>query len=383
MSVNRLKHIPGFSIDTVAEAAGNDPEILRLENLDTDILPPENVLEATRKAIGRDQDNSYLPFVGQEALRELIANQLNEKYASDFSSRQVVLSCGATEAMLNVLLATTDPGDEVVLTDPTYAGMIYRVKLAGAVPRLVPFEREENHWHLDLKALRLSIRNNTRALFIMNPSMPSGAVLSAEDWETIADLCREHQLWLIYNASMERLLFDGKAVIHPLMFEGMRDRTITLGSVSKEYRMIGWRLGWAVAPHPIIDDIARVGIYNAVTPTGISQAGALEALKTPESDFVAYLSLLQERRDIVNEQLKGYDMLSAAGGWSQLLDVSSFGMEALEASRLLLERGKVAATHMTHWGEKNSQQFIRLVFSNEPVGRLKTLRERFDRTFKQ
>ena len=383
MSVGRLNNIPGFSIDQVAQAAGNDPEVLRLENLDTDILPPENVLEATRNAIGRDADNSYLPFIGKELLRQRIAERLNEQYTCNFSDRHVVLSCGATEAMLNVLLATTDPGDEVVLTDPTYAGMIYRVKLAGAIPRLVPFEREDNSWRLDLKALQLSIRNTTRALFIMNPSMPSGAVLSYEEWQVIADLCREHNLWLIYNAAMERILYDGKEVIHPLSFEGMADRTLTIGSVSKEYRMIGWRLGWTVAPKPIIDDIARVGIYNAVTPTGISQAGALEALQTPESDFRTYLDKLEQRRDMVNLQLSAYDMISAKGGWSQLLDVSGFGMEASTASRLLLERGKVAATPMTHWGDKNSQQFVRLVFSNEPLERLHTLKERFDQTFQK
>ena len=382
MSVNRLKNIPGFSIDKVAQAAGNDPNVLRMENLDTDILPPENVLEATRKAIGRDEDNSYLPFIGQVPLRKRVAERLNQQYSCDFSEANVVLSCGATEAMLNVLLATTDPGDEVVLTDPTYAGMIQRVRLAGAVPRLVPFEREGSSWRLDLKALKLSIRNHTRALFIMNPSMPSGAVLSYEEWQAIAELCREYKLWLIYNAAMERILFDGKEVIHPLMFEGMAERTLTLGSVSKEYRMIGWRMGWTVAPKPIIDDIARVGIYNAVTPTGISQAGALEALKTPESDFREYLEELQRRRDMVNLQLSSYEMVSAEGGWSQLVDVSGFGMEASRASRLLLEKGEVAATPMTHWGEKNSQQFIRLVFSNESVERLSSLKMRFDQTFR-
>jgi len=381
MSVKRLQHIPGFSIDEVAHAAGQDPEVLRLENLDTDIPPPPQAIAATRAAIGRDADNSYLPFTGQEALRNEIARQLNGHYGTGYSQRQVVITCGATEAMLDILLATTDPGDEVVLTDPTYAGMINRVRLVGAVPRLLPFVQRQGSWELDLQQLPAVVNGRTRAFFIMNPSMPSGAVLSAEAWEQICRLCVARAYWLIYNAAMESLLFDGRSLIHPLAYPGMQHRCIVVGSVSKIYRMIGWRVGWAVAPVPLIDDIARVHIYNAVTPTGIAQAGALAALQSSEADFRKYLGELERRRNTLNEQLAAYSMIPAAGGWSQLLDVSPLGLDGEQASRLLLEKGKVAATPMTHWGHLHSRQYIRLVFSNEPVSRLKSLRERFKRSF--
>ncbi len=375
MSVDRLAGIPGFSIDRVAAAVGNDARVLRLENLDTDLAPPEAAMSATREAIGTDEANSYLPFVGQTALREAVAARINRDAGTSFDAGNVVITCGATEGMFDALLALTDPGDEVVLTDPTYAGMIYRARLAGCTTRLVPFVEADGAWWLDLDALRAAVTDRTRVLFLMNPSMPSGAVLNAEEWAAVADLCCERDLWLLYNAAMERILFDGRAVTHPAGLDGMAERTITVGSVSKEYRMIGWRVGWVVGPRPVIDDIARVHIYNAVTPTGIAQPGALAALDEPDADFSRCLAAWERRRDTVTAQLDGYKMIPAAGGWSQLLDVKSLGLGSFEASDCLLRHG-VAATPMRDWGKINGDRFVRLVFSNEPVERLATLGKR-------
>lgn len=379
--MNRLQNIPGFSIDQVANAAGNDPDVLRMENLDTDLRPPEAALEATRAAVGRDDDNSYLPFTGRMELRQAVAEKLQKETKLSYESNNVVITCGGTEGLLDALLAVTNPGDEVILTDPTYAGMIYRVRLAGGVPKLVPFLSTFGEWRLDLDALQRAVTLKTKAIFIMNPSMPSGAVLNLKEWEAIAGLCRERNLWLLYNAAMERVLYDHRKVVHPAAMFDMSERVITIGSVSKEYRMIGWRVGWVVAPKSIINEIAKAHIYNTVTPVGISQMGAAAALKTSENGMAESIQIWETRRNIVSEELKNYNMIPAAGGWSQLLDVTSFGMTAEQASELLLQKGKVAVTHMTHWGAQNGRQFVRLVFSNEPVERLETLGERFRKTF--
>lgn len=378
MSVERLANIPGFSIDRVAAAAGDDPEVLRLENLDTDLPPPSAALTATREAVGRDRDNSYLPFTGQVALREAIARRLNRSADLGFDASNVLVTCGGTEGMLDALFAVTDPGDEVVLTDPTYAGMIYRTRLAGAVDRLVPFVRRGNAWRLDLDALREAVGPRTRAIFLMNPSMPSGAVLDRDEWEAVAQLCRERSLWLLYNAAMERIVFDGRPVIHPASLDGMAERTLTIGSASKELRMIGWRVGWVAGPSEILSDVARVHIYNAVTPSGIAQAGVLAALASEEDDFDACREEWGRRRDEVDRQLEGYPVRSAAGGWSCLLDVGELDLDSFSASRRLLEKGKVAATPMRDWGELNGDRFVRLVFSNEPVERLTELGDRVE-----
>lgn len=379
MTVRRLEGVPGFSIDRVAEEAGDDPEVLRLENLDTDLAPPAAALEATRAAIGCDEANSYLPFVGSLELRETIAERIVRDTGLELDATHVVVTCGGTEGMLDALLALTDPGDEVILTDPTYAGMIWRVRLAGGVPRLVPFLSDGEEWRLDLDALERAIGSRTRAIFLMNPSIPSGAVLKAEEWEAVARLCRERSLWLLYNAAMERILFDGRQPLHPASLPGMAERTITIGSVSKEQRMIGWRIGWVAGPEAAIRDIARVHIYNVVTPTGIAQHGAVAALRSPPAELAACVREWRARRDAMNQQLEGYKVIRAAGGWSELLDVGRLGLDSFEASRRLLERGRVAATPMRDWGEVNGDRFVRLVFSNEPADRFATLAARVER----
>src|SRR5439155_457439 len=137
MSVRRLEHIPGFSIDRVAAAAGDDPDVLRLENLDTDIPPPAEAIEATRAAIGEDEANSWLPFTGRDDLKESVAAYIERRGGPRYGRGEIVITCGEGDAMLNALFCLTDPGDEVVLTDPTYAGMLNRVRLVGASPRPV------------------------------------------------------------------------------------------------------------------------------------------------------------------------------------------------------------------------------------------------------
>ena len=140
------------------------------------------------------------------------------------------------------------------------------------MPRLVPLHVRDGGWRLDLDALRAAAGPRTRAVFLMNPSFPTGAVLSAAEWEAVAELCREHDLWLLYWSLMEGIVFDGAPVRHPAALDGMAERTITIGSVSMEWRMIGWRIGWLAGPPAIAPDLAVVHIYNGLTP-GRHRAG--------------------------------------------------------------------------------------------------------------
>ncbi len=161
MSVRRLEKIPGFNIDRVAAAAGTDPDILRMENLDTDIPPPEAAMEATRAAIGEDEANSWLPFTGRDDLKDAVAAYIERHGGPRYDGRrEIVITCGEGDAMLDALFCLTDPGDEVILTDPTYAGMLNRVRLVGATPRLVRLQVIDGEWRLDLGALRAAVSDS-------------------------------------------------------------------------------------------------------------------------------------------------------------------------------------------------------------------------------
>src|SRR6266511_4059575 len=311
MSVRRLEHIPGFNIDRVAAAAGDDPEVLRLENLDTDIPPPDAALQATRAAIGQDDANSWLPFTGRDDLKDAVAAYVERRGSPRYDGRrEIVITSGEGDAMLDALFCLTDPGDEVILTDPTYAGMLNRVRLVAAVPRLVPLHVADGQWRLDLDALPAAVTQRTRVVFLNNASF--------------------------------------------------------------EQRMIAWRVGWVVAPGGLASDLSRVQIYNGLVPSGFAQIGTSVALGLPDDHLEAANTEYQRRRDETLRQLDGLPVVRPAGAWSLLLDVAALGLDGVKVSDRLLEQ-KVAATPMRGWGGAIADRHVRFVFSNEPVDRLALL----------
>ena len=373
MRARRLDNVSGFGIDKVAAAAGNDPEILRMENLDTDVPPPPGVIEVTRDAIGPWEYNSWLPFSGRLDMKEAVADHIERRSGVRYDPySEIAITTSDGSGMVDALLATTDPDDEIILTDPTYAGMINRVRLTGGIPRFAECRVIDGQWRLDIESLRAAVTGKTKALFLQNPTFPSGMVLNEEEWQAIVDLVLERDLHLIYWPFMESILFDGQPLIHPASFEGMRERTVILGSVSIEYRMIAWRVGWAVSDADTADAIGMVNIYNGLVASGFAQAGAIAALQSDPEDLAMAVGEFERRRDVVIEELVGLPAISASGGWALLLDTEAMGIPAPEASKRLLEQ-KVAATPMTAWGETVAPRHVRFVFSREPVERLREL----------
>jgi aspartate/methionine/tyrosine aminotransferase len=373
--------VHGFGIDRVARAVEQATRrwpVLRLENLDTDLPLPPEAIPVTAAALGTAKANSWLPFTGDDDLRAAISDLLVERSGHRYDPQaEVVVTSGGTEAALDCLLATVDPGDEVILTDPTYAGLVNRVRLVGGVPSFVPYRVVDGEWRLDLAALRARAGAPTaRAMLLMSPSMPSGAVLTDAEWRAVCDLCVEHDLLLIYDAAMERLLFDGREPLHPVRYPGMAERTLIVGSLSKEFRMIGWRVGWVAGPAALVESVGWAHVYNTTTPVGIARAGATAVLRGDHGHVAGCAAELQRRRDTVLAATAGLAAVRPAGGWSLLIDTVAAGIEPARASRALLREGAVAATAMTGWGDAVAARHIRFVFSAEPVDALRTLPER-------
>ena len=378
---DRLQHIAGIGVDRmglIADVSGED--YLRLENLDVDIPPDPDAVARTREAASSDSDNSYLPFVGQTGLRDTAAAHVSVLTGNTYTgSGNCIISAGGLAGILNVLLATIDIGDEVIVTDPTYAGLINRIHLAGGVPKFVPFAFSPGApWRLDLDALAAAVGPRTTAMLLMSPSMPSGGCFGRDDWHYIAELCAGRDLTLILDSAMERLLFDGREMVHPASLPGMAERTISIGSASKELRMIGWRVGWIVAPDRYMPDLVAVSLANVVVPVGIAQDAVAVALKRSPVDMPGYVGELQRRRDTLVTELDGLPVGVPAGGFSLLLRVSDFGIDGETMSERLLEE-RICATAMTGWGETHGAGYIRFVFSNEPAHRLKGMGERVRR----
>ncbi|GAA5065692.1 aspartate/methionine/tyrosine aminotransferase [Thermocatellispora tengchongensis] len=380
----RFEGLRSFDIDKVAAAAGEDPDVLRMENLDTDLAPPPAAVEATRAAVGEARGNSWLPFTGLPELRAAIAADLERRSGRRYDpGAEVVVTSGGTSGVLPALFAVSEPGDTVVLTDPTYAGLLQRTRLAGARPHLVPLVPDAAGWRLDRDALRAAEAARPAALVLMSPSMPSGCVLDEDDWTAVAELCERTGAALVYDAAMERILYDGSPRLHPCRFDGLAERTLIIGSMSKEYRMIGWRIGYVAGPRPLLARVAQAVIYNTTVASGFAQLGAVAALTDPAGGGVAEAAAEYRRRhDTVLAQLAGLPVVPAGGGWSCLVDARPLGLTAPDLSARLLAHGRVAATPMTAWGERVAPHYVRLVYSREPVERLAGLRARFDAAIK-
>ena len=385
MVVSRLAHIPGIGVNVMGDRADAvaDPSMLRMENLDTDLRPPEVALERTRRAVDEDEANSYLPFEGHHELRRAAAAHVTRISGRAYDAgTECVSVAGGLNGILNVLLAICEPGSEVVLSDPIYAGLVNRVRLAGAVPVHVPAEPTADGWRTDPERLAAAVGPNTAAVLLMGPAMPTGLVLDHSHLDALAEPVQRHGAWVLYDAAMERIRFDDRPPVHPASHPGLADRVITVGSASKELRMIGWRVGWVVAPAEILADIALVGMTNVVCQVGLAQQAVAAALDAPDAaaDVAAATATWRARCELVVEQLADFPVIRPDGGWSLLIDTTPLGLSPAEASQRLFERGRVAATPMDGWGP-SGEKYLRLVFANEPVERLGDLGERFAGAF--
>ena len=178
---------------------------------------------------------------------------------------------------------------------------------------------------------------------------------------------------------MERIRFDGQPPLHPASHPDLAERVITVGSASKELRMIGWRVGWVVGPAPIIADIGLVGLTNVVCQVGIAQQAVADALAAPDADadVTAATATWRQRADFVVDQLAGLSCVRPDGGWSVLIDARQLTMSPAELAQRLFDRGRIAATPMNGWGP-SGERYLRLVYANESVARLHDIRARFD-----
>ncbi len=369
----RVSKIVRMTMADMANLADKRRGAFRLENADSDLIPPLHVLRATKKAVGVDRYNSYLPLQGLLELRKAIAHRYRIDNGLSYDPEsEVVVTSGAGEAMLSALLAFVDSGDRVLLTDPTYSGMAQRVRLADGVQsftRLV----EKDGWHLNLEDLEVAAKG-CRVFFFMSPSMPTGAVFTPEETKFIAELAEKNDAVVVFNASLDKVVFDAAKVTNPATLPGMRDRAVIIGSVSKNYNMMGWRVGWVAGPTDLVGPIENVHIFNGIMPSGIAQAGATAALRGPQGWVKDSIQEYQRRRDVLLASLgkiKGIEATKPEGGYYFLANIRKLGVKSPEFCINLLEKANVATTPMVAWGSDDfGYDHVRFIFTNEPVKRL-------------
>jgi aminotransferase len=304
----------------------------------------DGVKEAAVAAVRRDV-NQYAITWGAKKLRNAISARYRFAYGMEVDPElEVTVTCGSTEAMIATLLALVDPGDEVIVFEPFYENYGPDAILSGAIPRFVSLR--EPDWRFDPEELESAFNDKTRAIIINTPNNPTGKVFSRDELSQIARLCSKWGTIAVTDEIYEYILYDGAEHVPLAGLDGMAERTVTIGSISKTYSVTGWRVGWALAPKELTGSIRKVHDFLTVGAAAPLQEAAAEALALPDSYYETLARDYQSRRDTLLSSLRtaGFRCYPPRGAYYVMTDISSFGFsDDVAFARELVERIGVAA----------------------------------------
>jgi aspartate/methionine/tyrosine aminotransferase len=309
-----------------------------------DFPAPEEVKEAAARAIAEDH-NQYPITWGVPAFREAIAAMYDRDHGLLVDPEtELVVTCGATEAMAASFLGLLDEGDEVVVFEPFYESYAPDAVMAGARLRYVTLRPPS--WSFDPDALAAAFGPRTRAIVIGTPHNPTGKVFTREELEAIAGLCIEHDAIAITDEIYEHITYDGARHIPIATLPGMRERTVTINALSKTYAVTGWRVGWAMAAPPLMAGIRSTHDFLTVAAATPLQIAGVTALGLPPSYYDELRSGYAERRDVMMRILSdaGFAAEPPEGAYYVMADVSSLGLaDDVAAATYLVEQVGIAA----------------------------------------
>lgn len=278
--------------------------------------PHPRLVEAAVRALRSGGHHQYANTRGAPPFREAIAAKLARQNGLEYDpEREITVTCGATEAMIATLLATVDPGDEVAVLEPFYENYGPDTVISGAAPRFVPLR--DGDLRLDPGRLREAVGERTRAIILNTPHNPTGRVLDREELGAVAEVCRAHDVLAVTDEIYERIVFDGHEHVSLATLPGMRERTITVGGLSKTYCVTGWRLAWAAGPPDITSGIRKMHDFLTVGAPHPLQVAGVEALSLPDEVLEEQRARYAARRDILLPALE-------AGGFAPLRPQGSY-----------------------------------------------------------
>jgi len=300
----RVKPSATMATDQKArELKAQGKDVISLGAGEPDFDTPDNIKEAAIKAI-RDGKTKYTTVDGIPELKQAIVDKFARENGLTYKTSQVNVSPGGKPVIFNAMMATLNPGDEVVVPTPYWVSYPDMVLLAGGTPVFAP-TTADNGFKLRAADLERAITPKTRWLILNSPSNPSGAAYTKDELKALAEVLLRHpQVWILTDDMYEHLMFDDMpfwtiAQVEPALY----DRTLTMNGVSKAYAMTGWRIGYAAGPEPLIKLMAKVMSQSTSNPCSVSQYAAVEALNGPQDFIKPNAKLFQERRDLVVSML--------------------------------------------------------------------------------
>ena len=363
---SKAKQMKAEGLDVVGFGAG-----------EPDFDTPQHIKDAAASALAAGF-TKYTPAAGIPELRQAIADKHKRENGLSFKPSQIIVSCGGKHSCYNVILATCEEGDEVIIPSPYWLSYPEMVKLAGARPVIVP-TTDQTQFKLTPDSLRQAITFRTRLLVLNSPSNPTGTVYSPAEIKALGDICVERGVLIMSDEIYEHLLYEGAQ--HKSVASFSPDHlhhTIIVHGFAKAWSMTGWRLGWCAAPEPIAKAIDAIQSHSTSNPTSFAQKGAVAALNGPQDHLKVWLAEFNKRRTFAWQRLNAIPRVScvnAKGAFYLFPNISATGLSSTEFCARLLEAEKVAAVPGIAFG---ADDYIRISYATSMANLEKGL-ERIER----
>lgn len=361
---DRARRVPPSLIRRMFEAAHRVPGAISLAVGEPGFPTPPHIVEAGRQAL-LDGFTKYSPNAGYLALREAIAEKLHRDNGLQVDpGTEVFVTVGAMNALMLAFMVGLDPGDEVVITDPSYTNFEGQITLAGGVPVFVPTEPERGYVP-EPAAVEAALTPRTRAILVNSPSNPTGSVYPPDILRAIADIAERHDLLLVSDETYEALLYGDARHLSPASFPGLRERTVSIYSFSKSYAMTGWRVGYLTGPASMLRRMEVVQEEMASCVNAAAQQGAIAALRGPQDCVEGMRRAYERRRDLVVERLgaiPGVACPRPGGAFYAFPDVRAVTRDTVGLADRLLRDHRVVVSPGEAFGP-GSGGFLRLSYA--------------------
>lgn len=348
---SKAKQMKAEGVDVVGFGAG-----------EPDFDTPQHIKDAAAKAL-QEGFTKYTPASGIPELRQAIADKFKIENGLSYKPSQIIVSCGGKHSCFNVIFATCQEGDEVIIPAPYWLSYPEMVKMAGATPVIVP-TTDATEFKITAEVLARTITPRTRLFILNSPSNPTGTVYSPQEIRALADVCVEKGVLIMSDEIYEHLLYDGAVHQSAASFSQAHfEHTIIVHGFAKAWSMTGWRLGFLAAPEPIAKAIDAVQSHSTSNPTSFAQKGAVAALKGPQDHLKTWLVEFSRRRSFAWEKLnqcKGISCVPAKGAFYLFPNISRTGLKSAEFCARLLEAEKVAAVPGIAFG---ADDYVRISYA--------------------
>jgi len=327
-----------------------------------DFDTPQHIKDAAIKALN-DGFTKYTPSSGIPELRQAIADKFKRENGLSYKPSQVIVSCGGKHSCYNVIMATCQEGDEVLIPAPYWLSYPEMVKLASARP-VILHTSDQTEFKVTPEQLKAAITPKTRLFILNTPSNPTGSVYTPEEIKALGDICVDKGVLIMSDEIYEHLLYDGAQHRSVASFSPAHyDHTIVVHGFAKAWSMTGWRLGFLAAPEPIAKAIDAVQSHSTSNPTSFAQKGAVAALTGPQDHLKSWLAEYAKRRSFAHKRLNsipGISCVNSNGAFYLFPNISRLGLNSTEFCARLLEEQKVAAVPGIAFG---TDEYLRISYA--------------------